>query len=161
MRRQKGPDMQKTVMIRPMSREDLPQVLRIENANFPDPWSERIFLDSMALDFYIFLVAEVRETSAVAGYASLMDAAGEGNIMNIAVDEPFRRQGLGGMLLDELIRMGKMRNISAFTLEVRVSNAPAISLYEQKGFLTEGVRKGYYEHPREDALIMWRREDKR
>ena len=63
-------------------------------------------------------------------------------------------------LLQALIAHGEARRIAAFTLEVRVSNAAAIHMYEKFGFLSEGIRPGFYERPREDAVIMWRRQDK-
>ena len=87
-----------------------------------------------------------------------MDAAGEGNIMNIAVAMPYRLKGVGSRLLCALLDRGRGRGIRDFTLEVRMTNAPAIHMYEKMGFRTEGIRRGYYEQPREDALIMWKRE---
>ncbi len=145
------------ILIRRMKEEDLPQVLTMEKRYFPDPWSERIYRDSMALDNYIFLVAEDAGTYCIAGYASLMGIGEEGDVMNIAVDERRRRKGIAEKLLQELFRLGDQAGICDYTLEVRKTNLAAVSLYQKMGFCTEGVRRGYYEHPREDALIMWRR----
>lgn len=150
----------KEIIVRKMTEDDLPQVLAMEKQYFPDPWSERIYRDSMALDHYIFLIAEETGRPGILGYASLMDAAGEGNVMNIAVEEHSRRRGIAETLLLELFRLGDMRGIGDYTLEVRKTNIAAISLYHKMEFWTEGVRKGYYEHPREDALIMWKRKSK-
>lgn len=143
--------------LRPLTAADLPQVLAMEKAYFSQPWSEAVYRDSMALDYYIFLAAEEEKTGILIGYASLMDAAGEGNIMNIAVRESYRGRGIGSRLLSALMEEGQKRGISDFTLEVRKSNASAVHVYEKLGFRTEGVRRGYYENPREDALIMWKR----
>ena len=83
----------------------------------------------------------------------------EGDITNVVVDESCRGRGLGRGLVSRLLEEGKARGIRAFTLEVRVGNAGAIRLYEELGFRSEGVRKGFYDLPKEDALIMWKRED--
>ena len=83
--------------------------------------------------------------------------AGEGNIDNVVVDEKNRNRGIAGMLIDELIKLGESEGIYDYTLEVRVSNAAAIKVYERAGFKGEGVRPHFYEDPTEDALIMWRR----
>ena len=79
--------------------------------------------------------------------------------MNVAVSDALRRQGIAGKLLTEAMRRGREQGISDYTLEVRKSNKAAVSLYEGLGFRTEGVRKDYYEQPREDALIMWKRKE--
>ena len=146
------------ITIRDMTSDDLPEVLALETDYFPEPWSETVYRNSMALDYYIFLAAEEKTTGGLVGYASLMDAAGEGNIMNIAVAMPYRCKGGGSRLLCALLDRGRGRGIRDFTLEVRMTNAPAIHMYEKMGFRTEGIRRGYYEQPREDALIMWKRE---
>ena len=81
----------------------------------------------------------------------------EGDIDKVMVAEPFRGRGIGKALVEELLREGACRGAEAFTLEVRKSNLAAIRLYEQAGFVAEGVRPRFYEKPTEDALIMWRR----
>ena len=74
----------------------------------------------------------------------------------MAVDGPYRGQGIGRKMLTELMRLGLERGAFAYTLEVRVSNMPAIRLYESLGFENLGIRKNFYEKPVEDAMIMWR-----
>ena len=84
--------------------------------------------------------------------------AGEGDVTNIAVFPEYRGQGIGAALTKALLVEGRKRGMNAFTLEVRVGNQAAIHIYEKLGFRSEGVRKGFYEKPKEDALIMWRRD---
>ena len=84
---------------------------------------------------------------------------GEGEIDKVMVDPAFQRQGVADALMDALLRLGESIETSEFTLEVRVSNEPAIRLYEKHGFQSEGVRPRFYEKPVEDALIMWRRKE--
>ena len=76
--------------------------------------------------------------------------------MNIAVDERYRRCGIARLLLDELFALTAAEGLRGYTLEVRVSNARAIELYERAGFRTTGLRRGYYTDNREDAYVMWR-----
>ena len=75
----------------------------------------------------------------------------------MVVAERYRNRGVAQAMLGELIARGESDQVEAFTLEVRVSNAPAIHIYEKLGFVCEGIRPGFYEKPREDAMIMWRR----
>ena len=84
--------------------------------------------------------------------------AGEGDVTNIAVFPEYRGRGIGAALTKALLVEGRKRGMNAFTLEVRVGNQAAIHIYEKLGFRSEGVRKGFYEKPKEDALIMWRRD---
>ena len=81
----------------------------------------------------------------------------EADITNVAVDVPFRGRGIGFLMLQELMRIGRERGVEAFTLEVRQSNQAAISLYERLGFENCGIRKNFYEKPTEHAVIMWKR----
>ena len=76
----------------------------------------------------------------------------------MAVRETERGRGVARTMLTELLKEGKSRGIAHFTLEVRVSNAPAIHLYEKLSFASAGIRKNFYDCPREDAMIMWRHE---
>lgn len=81
----------------------------------------------------------------------------EGNIDNVVVAPAFRGRGVAQRMLQELLSIGEADGVEAFTLEVRVGNAPAIHVYEKLGFVSEGIRPGFYEKPVEDAMIMWRR----
>ena len=101
-----------------------------------------------------FIVAEDGE-GGVLGYAGLQVVLDEGYIDNIAVEEAARRHGVGDALLDVFCRFGEV-NLAFLTLEVRASNQAAIALYEKHGFTQAGLRKNYYDKPREDAVLMTR-----
>lgn len=143
------------IKIRKMVPEDVPAVAALERECFSEPWSENAYLSTLANENAEYLVAET-ESGEVAGICGLLDILGEGDISNVAVAEPFRRQKIAERMLAELLERGKERGITAFTLEVRVSNEAAIRLYEKFGFVSEGRRKNFYEKPREDALILWK-----
>lgn len=146
--------MSEKVNIRRMEERDLCQVERIERETFSMPWSRQAFLDSMRLSHTIYIVAE--KEGRIAGYCGCYQVLEEAEIVNVAVDKPFRRQGIGRAMLEELMRAGEEQGAFAYTLEVRASNSPAISLYESMGFKNFGIRKNFYEKPVEDAVIMWR-----
>ena len=139
--------------IRPMSVADLPGVLEVERECFSVPWSERIFLDMLDLDYYHFVTAFCGDQ--VAGYCGYIRSFETADIANIAVRGAYRRCGIGEQMLSQLMEHGFRNGVERFSLEVRASNTPAIGLYRKLGFRQEGLRKGYYENPREDALIMW------
>lgn len=136
-----------------MEEKDLEQVCEIENKTFSRPWKREDFLASIANPEHIYIVAE--ENDVIAGYCGLWMIAGEGQINNVAVREDFRKKGVGCGMLNYLLELGRERNQSTFTLEVRASNEAAIRLYEKLGFHSAGLRKDFYEKPREDANIMW------
>ncbi len=141
------------MQIRRMNRDDITQVCAIENSTFSHPWSEESFLDAVNAEKDIYLVAE--EEGSICGYCGLWGIAGEGQITNVAVSEQYRNKGYAGQLLCCLLQLGKEAGLYDFTLEVRVSNAPAIHLYHKLGFKDAGIRKDFYEKPKEDAIIMW------
>ena len=146
------------IRIREMTGDDVPVVTALERECFSQPWSGNAYLGALANENAVYLVAETADGS-LAGMCGLLDILGEGDISNVAVRENFRRQGIAGRMLTELLREGKKRGITAFTLEVRASNEAAIRLYHKFGFVCEGRRKNFYEKPGEDALILWKRED--
>ena len=143
------------IIVRKMQPEDLLQVCEIEKDNFSLPWSEKSFLESMERNDTLFLVALNGEE--VAGYLGCYCVAGEGEITNVAVKSSYRRQGIGGKLLETLYEEAKALHTREFFLEVRESNEAAIGLYSRQGFVKEGVRKNFYEKPVENAVIMWKR----
>ena len=139
----------------PMTAAHLSQVAALEKVCFPaDPWSEQLFRTALECPGTAptLLVAE-KKGGAVLGYAVLSAVLDEGNLDNIAVAPQCRRQGVADALLSALVDFGRA-SLSVLLLEVRVSNLPAISLYEKHGFVPVGRRKNYYESPREDALLM-------
>ena len=143
------------LLIRPMEERDIAQAARIEAENFSTPWSAEAFRKSLALDYTIFLTAEWE--GRVAGYCGCYVSLEEAEITNVAVKEELRGRGIARALLLELLQQGEARGAKAFLLEVRAGNAPAIRLYEGLGFEREGLRRNFYEQPREDALVMWKR----
>lgn len=140
------------VVIRPMRQEDCKAAGTLEKEIFSQPWSEQGFLDALARPENIFLVAE--EAGEVCGYIGMYLSLDEGEITNVAVALSKRGVGIGGMLLEESLAEAKRRGVVQVVLEVRVSNQPAIHLYEKYGFVHCGVRKGFYDFPKEDAYIM-------
>lgn len=143
------------IIIRKLQESDVESLAAIEAASFSMPWSARDFHDLIFREYCLYMVAEV--DGEVAGCAGLTNSCNEGNIDNVVVAERFRGQGVAQKLLAELLVQAEAQGMEAFTLEVRVSNAPAIHLYEKMGFVSEGIRPKFYEKPTEDALIMWRR----
>lgn len=140
--------------IRRMEEGDLDQVCAIEEETFSMPWSRKSFQDTISYYHTLFLVAEL--DGEISGYCGCYQSLEEAEITNIAVRRQLRGHGIGRRLLMELMRLGKEQGAFAYTLEVRVSNQAAIHLYESLGFVSFGIRKNFYEKPREDAMIMWR-----
>ena len=137
--------------MRPLAIEDLPEVLEIERAVFPTPWTEGMFRDELAAGGRRYLAAV--EAGSIVGYGGVMVIDGDAHIMNLAVVPDHRRQGLASRLLLALIDEALALGTSHLTLELRASNHPARRLYERFGFTPVGVRPGYYGD--EDALVMW------
>ena len=138
----------------PMDRSHIPQIAALERECFSTPWTENMLEDALFDSQASFIVAEA-EDGSILGYAGLHVIVDEGYIDNIAVEEAARRHGVASALLDVYCRFGAV-NLAFLTLEVRKSNTPAIALYEKFGFQQAGLRPGYYQHPREDAVIMTR-----
>ena len=136
----------------PMTEDRVSSVAELEKICFPDPWSENSVRGELQnpLSLWLCAVCEGR----VIGYVGSQTAAGESDIMNVAVHPDFRRLGVGEALITALCEKLKEQDISALLLEVRLSNLPAEKLYEKLGFQTVGIRPNYYFHPREDARIM-------
>jgi len=140
------------LIIRKMGHKDVDQVLEIENACFPVPWSREAFLAELRNPLARYVVAQ--EGLVLQGYAGVWLIFDEGHITNVAVHPRARGQRIGEMLLATLVETVRILGVVAITLEVRPSNASAMSLYRRMGFKKAGVRKGYYTDNGEDALIM-------
>jgi ribosomal-protein-alanine N-acetyltransferase len=136
-----------------MTPEDAALVSEIERQSFSTPWSRQGFLDALAQECTVFFVAEESD-DVIAGYVGMYVSLDEGEITNVAVKPDLRGQGIAKALLKELLSYANDHGITRIVLEVRVSNAVAIGLYEGFGFEIIGTRKGFYEFPREDAHIM-------
>jgi len=126
----------------------------IEVDTFADPWSIDSIKNEITAKYSICFVAI--KDDAVVGHVSMRHIINEGHINNIAVARHHRRYGIASLILDALISEAMVREMIGITLEVRVSNQAAISLYEKHGFIIEGYRKNYYSSPTEDAAIMWK-----
>jgi [ribosomal protein S18]-alanine N-acetyltransferase len=145
------------VTIRHLGYADLPQVIAIERRAFPTPWSLAMFVLELSKPSSICLAAVEPSDSRsgrLLGYLICSRYADAWHLMNIAVDLPHRRRGVGEMLLRRLIDIAG--HDTSYTLEVRPSNVGAIALYERFGFQSSGLRPRYYQDTGEDALIMWR-----
>ena len=141
------------VRIVPMTADHLDQVAALEQVCFTQPWSRNMLAEELDNDLSAFLVA-LDEEEQVLGYAGVQVVLDEGYITNVAVAPQFRRRGVAGKLLKVFLDFAAANHLAFLTLEVRASNAGAIALYEGLGFSQAGRRKNYYEHPREDAIIM-------
>lgn len=135
--------------IRQMTAEDILAVAQIEKECFSQPWSEQGFLDGMK--DAIFFVAEDPQ---IVGYIGMYRMPPEGEITNVAVTQKMRGKGYGRELLLTMQRWAAEHEIDRIILEVRSKNEPAIQLYRTYGFEKIGVRKNFYQFPREDADIM-------
>ena len=142
----------------PMDRSHLAGIAALERTCFSHPWSEAMLEEELYNDSACFLVAEGQE-GEVLGYAGLHVVLDEGYIDNVAVDPACRQQGIADALIDTFTRFGAEK-LAFLTLEVRESNLPAVSLYEKHGFYETGRRKGYYDDPKEDAILMTREWDR-
>ena len=130
----------------------VPQVARLEQLCFADPWSEKSIASELGNIWSYWLVA--LDGNAVVGYIGSQSSCDETDVMNVAVHPDYRRRGIAESLIEMLIKELKNRGSHALMLEVRSSNAPAVALYEKMGFRQVGLRKNYYRNPREDAWIL-------
>ena len=144
------------VDFRRLSLRDLPAIEVIERASYPTPWSRSMFAGELAKPSSICLGAFDPDTTELMGYMIISRYVDAWHVMNIAVSPDHRRRGVASSLLGRLLELTAGEGRRGYTLEVRVSNAGAIALYEQLGFRGRGIRRGYDTDNREDALIMWR-----
>lgn len=136
----------------PMNSAHIPQIGALERQCFSDPWSERSIASELENPLALWLVAE--EDGVVAGYIGSQAVLGEADMLNLAVAPAFRRRGIGRWLTLALIDALSQAGCHSLTLEVRPSNLPARQLYDSLGFHQVGLRKNYYEKPREDGMIL-------
>lgn len=141
--------------IEEMKEEDVLPISQIEAETFSMPWSAKDFLEMVEADYAHYYVA--KKNGVPIGCCGVRDIVGEGEITNVVVEKNQRGNGIGRALMEHMLQKAGERGIKTFTLEVRVSNQPAIHLYETLGFKSEGIRPDFYEKPNEDALIMWKR----
>ena len=144
--------------LRRLELADLDAIERIERASYRAPWSRSMFASELAKPSSLSFGA-VDDSGDLVGYVVLSRYVDAWHVMNVAVAPERRRQGIASALLQRLLELTKDDPLRGYTLEVRVSNAGAIALYERFGFRQKGLRRGYYTDNREDALIMWRDAD--
>jgi len=140
----------KTMVIRPLTIDDLEAVVALEAANAPNPWSEAVFRDELAAENRIYLAAD---EDALVGFAGVMVVADEAHVTNLLVEPGRRRKGIGFELMKALVEASVAAGARHLTLEVRSRNVAARALYARLGLAPVGVRKGYYGD--DDALILW------
>ena len=140
------------MIIEKMNASHVPQIAELEKVCFADPWSVTSIETELTSRLSLWLVA--MEGDTLVGYVGSQTVIDESDVMNIAVHPDYRRQGIGEALLETLADALREKGSRGLTLEVRVSNTPAVSLYKKAGFLQVGLRKNYYRNPKEDALIL-------
>jgi ribosomal-protein-alanine N-acetyltransferase len=147
-----------TIELRRLGLADLREIEEIERLSYTTPWSRSMFAGELAKPSSICLGAFQADDEAgpLCGYLIVSRYVDAWHVMNIAVAPEHRGRGIATVLLERLFDLTADDGRRGYTLEVRVSNATAISLYERLGFQSRGIRRGYYTDNREDALIMWR-----
>lgn len=137
---------------RPMLEADLDQVVEIEKASMPSPWSKELFDEELRRAAAHYFVVE--EEGRVAGYMGYWEAPEEAHIINLAIAPDFRNKGLGQKMMEQCLNYAAKRGAHLATLEVRQSNEAAQRLYEKCDFRTVAIRKKYYSDNLEDAIVM-------
>ena len=145
--------MENNIVIRPMTKDDVDDVYKVEEDCFVDPWSKESIRKELKNDLARYLVAEI--DGEIVGYVGVWFVVDEGHITNVAVHSNYRGKKIGDKLVKEMVELCRQSNIVAMTLEVRVSNIVAQNLYKKYGFKMGGIRKEYYSDNKEDAIIMW------
>ena len=143
------------VIYRRMTPEDVPVISRLEEETFSMPWSAPSFLEMISKEDARYYVAE--KDGKILGGCGVLMIAGEGNITHVVIAPESRNLGIGPAMLRHLMAEGDREGLTAYTLEVRISNVAAIHVYEKLGFESAGIRPGFYEKPVEDAIIYWKR----
>ena len=141
-----------SIVLRPMTQSDLPAVCAIEQQVQYAPWTEKLFSDG--LERHLCLVSERAEQ--IVGFAVVQFVVDEASLLNIAVEPTQQKQGIGRLLLDEVLTQASAKKATTVFLEVRASNQRAIQMYQQAGFNEMGLRKNYYPaaNGKEDAVMM-------
>ena len=135
------------IVIRELQDGDVGRLAEIEAESFSMPWSEQAFRELLSHSYCVYLVALA--DGEIAGCCGYTNAGGVANIDNVVVAPRFRERGVAQAMLWELIARGEAEQVEGFTLEVRVSNAAAIHVYEKFGFVSRGIRPDFYEKPTE------------
>lgn len=145
------------MILREMLVEDLDKVMEIEEDLFTVPWTKEGYFTFLTRKDAMFLVVE--EKGEILGYCGLLMVLDEGDVTNVAVKRDRQREGIGNFLMESMLRLAYEQGIRTVHLEVRAGNSVAVRLYERLGFVKDGIRKGYYTDPVEDAVLMTRRQE--
>ncbi|XID92870.1 ribosomal protein S18-alanine N-acetyltransferase [Paenibacillaceae bacterium WGS1546] len=137
-----------------MNVDDIPAIVDIEREAFTAPWSAEAFRNELTNNLFAKYMVMERKGDIV-GYGGMWLIIDEAHVTNIAIRERYRGRGFGHALLKQLMKTAHYLGARRMTLEVRVSNDTAQSLYRKMGFVPSGVRPNYYSDNLEDALIMW------
>src|SRR5262245_24656259 len=140
------------IQFRPMTMADMDEIMAIERSAYRFPWSQGFFLQELQVACARSILAEADGT--IIGYVLYWLLPGTIDIHNLAIHTNHRRRGVARLLLKRVVAHARAQAIDRVTLEVRKSNLAAQRLYESIGFLTTGLRKGYYSDNGEDALAM-------
>ena len=144
------------VRVREMTAEDIEDAALLEKTNLgKEAWTQKQLIDALTRDDTIYLVAA--KAGRIVGLCGVQNISGEGEITNVSVARDCRGEGIGYKMVKQLLERGVGIGIKDYTLEVRASNEPAIRLYEKLGFVSEGVRPNFYDEPKDDAVIYWKR----
>jgi ribosomal-protein-alanine N-acetyltransferase len=149
-------ELARALRIRKMTLADLPAVMVIENQAFSNPWSTEMVRKELTQEWSTVLLAEAStpEGHSLRGFAIFWLVADEIHVLNVATDQAFRRLGVGREVMNAVIAFGRDHKCINASLEVRRSNEAAINLYKSLGFRAVGMRPGYYQDDREDAVVM-------
>lgn len=139
-----------------ISEKDVPAISQIEEETFSMPWKPKDFLEMISLDYAFYICA--KDDDEVIGCCGIRNMCGDGEITNVVIRKDRRGEGIGEQMLSYLLTESRRIGVENYTLEVRASNKAAIRLYEKLGFVCEGVRRNFYDAPKEDALIYWKRD---
>ena len=142
------------ITVIPMAREHIAALAQLEKECFSAPWSENALMEELSNPNAVFRVA--LKNGQVAGYVGMLHVLDEGDICNVAVFSQFRRQGIASALLQSLLDYAKEQKMALITLEVRESNQCAQAFYRTMGFEFVGLRKNFYDKPREHGVLMSR-----
>lgn len=141
-------------VFRNMREEDIDQILEVEHASFTTPWSREAFYNELHNNrFAVYIVLE--ENNKILGYCGAWIVIDEAHVTNVAILPEFRGRKLGEAILSKMMSVAREMGAKSMTLEVRVSNHVAQSLYRKLGFQNGGIRKNYYSDNQEDGLVMW------
>jgi len=141
-------------VFRNMREEDIDQILEVEHASFTTPWSREAFYNELHNNrFAVYIVLE--ENNKILGYCGAWIVIDEAHVTNVAILPEFRGRKFGEAILRKMMSVAREMGAKSMTLEVRVSNHVAQSLYRKLGFQNGGIRKNYYSDNQEDGLVMW------